>query len=97
LDIVAKSSKDVRNDIKTPLGGSSLFFMFSLVGNFLSIVVNMTCRISRFQDGGPFHLNPLVTTCRLKSSSSYERIKSIQVTVLFFGDKVQTKVFDGSN
>ena len=37
MDIVAKSSKDVRNDIKTPLGGSSLFFMFSLVGNFLSI------------------------------------------------------------
>jgi hypothetical protein len=37
LVIVAKSSKDVRNDIKTPLGGSSLFFMFSLVGNFLSI------------------------------------------------------------
>jgi len=30
MDIVAKSSKDARNDIKTPPGGSSLFFMFSL-------------------------------------------------------------------
>jgi hypothetical protein len=28
----------------------------------LCIVVNMTCRISRFQDGGSFKLNPLVTT-----------------------------------
>jgi len=37
MDIVAKSSKDARNDIKTPPGGSSLFFMFSLVDNFLSI------------------------------------------------------------
>ena len=41
MDIVAKSSNDARNDIKTPPGGtffcSSLFFMFSLVGNFLSI------------------------------------------------------------
>jgi hypothetical protein len=26
----------------------------------------MTCRISRFQDGGPFQLDPLVTTCRLR-------------------------------
>jgi hypothetical protein len=25
----------------------------------------MTCRISHFQDGGSFQLNPLVTTCRL--------------------------------
>jgi len=41
----------------------------------------MTCRISRFQDGGSFQLNPLVTTGRLKSSSSYERIKNKQVTV----------------
>jgi len=32
----------------------------------LSIVVNMTCRISRFQDGGFFQLDPLVTICRLR-------------------------------
>jgi len=51
----------------------------------------MTCRITRFQDGGPFHLNPLVTTCRLKSSSSYERIKNIQVTVLLSNQKTRKR------
>jgi len=53
----------------------------------LCIVVNMTCRMSRFQDGGFFQLNPLVMTCRLKSSSSYERIKNKQVTVLLSNQK----------
>jgi len=32
----------------------------------LCIVVNVTSRISRFQDGGSFQLYPLVTTCRLR-------------------------------
>jgi len=26
----------------------------------------MNCRISRFQDGGSFQLDPLVTNCRLR-------------------------------
>ena len=47
---------------------------------FLCIVENMTCRISRFQNGGSFQLNSLVTTCR-ESSWSYERIKNKQVPV----------------
>jgi len=51
----------------------------------------MTCRISRFQDGGSFQLNPLVTTCRLKSSSSYERIKNKQVTVLLSNQKARKR------
>jgi hypothetical protein len=33
---------------------------------FLCIVVNVICSISRFQDGGSFQLNPLVTTGRLR-------------------------------
>ena len=33
---------------------------------FLCIVVNVTCMISHFQDGGSLKLNPLVKTGRLK-------------------------------
>ena len=47
----------------------------------------MTCRISCFQDGGSFQLNHLVKTCRLKSSSRYERIKNKQVTVFLSNQK----------
>ena len=32
----------------------------------MCIVVNMTCRISRFQNCGSFRLSYLVTTCRLR-------------------------------
>jgi len=51
----------------------------------------MKCGISCFQDGGSFQLNPLATTCRLKSSSSYERIKNKQVTVLFSNQKARKR------
>jgi len=51
----------------------------------------MTCRISRFQAGESFQLNPLVTTCRLKSSSSYERIKNKQLTVLLSNQKARKR------
>ena len=46
------------------------FNKIRLQGRHLIIFVyccNMTCRISCFQDGGSFKLNPLVTTCRKSS------------------------------
>jgi hypothetical protein len=57
---------------------------------FLLIMVNMTCRISRFQNGGSFQLNSLDTICR-ESSSSYERIKNKQVIVLLFNQKARKR------
>ena len=50
------------------LASCTLQFWSNLAKLFLCIVVNMTCTISRFQDGGSFQLNPLVTTGRLITS-----------------------------
>ena len=47
------------------LTSCALQFWSNLTELFLCIVVNLTCTISRFQDGGSFQLNPLVTTGRL--------------------------------
>jgi len=44
------------------LASCTLQFWSNLAELFLCIVVNMTCTISHFQDGGSFQLNPLVMT-----------------------------------
>ena len=51
-----------------------------------------TCRISRFQDGGSFQLNPLVTTCRLRIlcrmvTNQIQRYKQIALESLITSHK----------
>ena len=55
----------VRNLKIIRLASCMLQFWSHLTELFVCIVVNMTCTISRFQDGGSFQLNLLVTTGRL--------------------------------
>ena len=49
----------------------------------------MTCRISRFQDGGSFQLDPLFTTCRLRIlrrivTNQIRRYKQLALECSFF-------------
>jgi hypothetical protein len=48
----------------------------------LCIVVNITCRISHFQDGRPFQLNPLVSL--LLDSHTWNEIYKYNVTKIIY-------------
>jgi len=56
----------------------------------------MTCRISHFQDGGSFQLEPLVTTCRLRTlrrivTNHIRRYKQIALELLFAASPLSTQ------
>jgi hypothetical protein len=72
------------------LASCALQFWSNLNELFVCIVVNMTCTISRFQDGGSFQLNPFMS-CNmfvvLHMIACCAMVRYIQTTIVCFWTK----------